>query len=226
MPDLPAILMVVWALRVAGDTPAHVFGTLYFSEAWQAILGPTHSFPLWGAALIVALWLRSATAQAFFASGLFHSICDFFLHHDDPHRHFWPLSDWRFASPVSYWDPAHYGDVFRLVELGMVAAAILYLLARHRVGAELSHDGARHGARRGRSERGRDRGSDDFLHVHVRYELRQTSHSESARRRKPATDHRQAVPDATLSGSASRRPFPPRGLRPYWGDARHAEEDH
>lgn len=132
MPDLPAILMVVWALRVAGDTPAHVFGTLYFSEGWQAILGPTHSFPLWGAALIVALWLRSATAQAFFASGLFHSICDFFLHHDDPHRHFWPLSDWRFASPVSYWDPAHYGDVFQFLELGMVMTAILYLLARHR----------------------------------------------------------------------------------------------
>jgi hypothetical protein len=130
-PDLPAIVMVMWALRVSGDTPDHVFGTLYFSDSWQAIMAPTHAFPLWGAAVILALWLRAPMAQAFFASGLFHSICDFFLHHDDPHRHFWPLSDWRFASPVSYWDPAHYGDVFQFVELGLVALAIVHLLVRH-----------------------------------------------------------------------------------------------
>jgi hypothetical protein len=38
-----------------------------------------------------------------------HGLCDLPLHHDDAHRHFLPLSHLRFESPVSYWDPAHYG---------------------------------------------------------------------------------------------------------------------
>jgi len=34
-----------------------------------------------------------------------HALFDFPLHHDDGHRHFWPFSEFRFDSPVSYWDP-------------------------------------------------------------------------------------------------------------------------
>jgi membrane-bound metal-dependent hydrolase YbcI (DUF457 family) len=132
VPDLPAIVMVAYALRVRGDTPQHVFGTLYFSPDWQAIMAPSHAFPVWGAALALALWFRREIATAFFASGLFHAACDFLLHHDDPHRHFWPLSDWRFASPVSYWDPAHYGNIFAPFEMALAVALIIYLFYRHR----------------------------------------------------------------------------------------------
>ena len=131
-PDLPAIFLVAYALRIKGDTPQHVFGTLYFSSDWQAIMAPSHAFPIWGGALIVALWLRHEIATAFLASGLFHAICDFCLHHDDPHRHFWPLTDWRFASPFSYWDPAHYGHLFVPFEMLLSAIAIFWLLTRHR----------------------------------------------------------------------------------------------
>ena len=44
-------------------------------------------------------------------AALLHIALDFPLHADDAHRHFWPVSDWRFFSPVSYWDPAHNGLV-------------------------------------------------------------------------------------------------------------------
>lgn len=46
------------------------------------------------------------------------------------HRHLFPLSDWRFASPVSYWDPAHHGDVFLAAEADLVALGGLVLLRR------------------------------------------------------------------------------------------------
>jgi len=49
------------------------------------------------------------------------------VHHDDGHRHFFPLSDWRFESPVSYWDPAHYGHIFLWIELLLVAAGTVWL---------------------------------------------------------------------------------------------------
>ena len=43
---------------------------------------------------------------------------------DDAHRHFYPLSDYRFISLVSYWDPRHYGTVAMPAELLTVAARV------------------------------------------------------------------------------------------------------
>ena len=61
---------------------------------------------------------------------LLHVAGDFPVHHDDAHRHFFPLSDWRFASPVSYWDSSHYGDLFFPAELA-VAAVLVDWLSRY-----------------------------------------------------------------------------------------------
>ena len=68
-------------------------------------------------------------ALALFAlAALLHLACDLPVHADDAHRHFWPLTDWRFHSPVSYWNPAQGGDWFVFVEaaLGIVAAVVLF----------------------------------------------------------------------------------------------------
>ena len=46
--------------------------------------------------------------MAFGAAGLLHLASDFALHNDDARPHFWPVSDWIFESPVSYWDSAHH----------------------------------------------------------------------------------------------------------------------
>lgn len=54
------------------------------------------------------------------------------LHHDDAHRHFFPFLEWRFVSPVSYWDPNYYGKWIGLVEAVSVIGAAIYLFSRHR----------------------------------------------------------------------------------------------
>lgn len=59
---------------------------------------------------------------------LLHHLGDLPLHHDDAHRHFFPLSNFRLISPVSYWDPQHYGTLVALVELAAVLVASAYLL--------------------------------------------------------------------------------------------------
>ena len=48
--------------------------------------------------------------------------------------HFWPLSDWKFVSPISYYDPAHFGVPVMILEsvLGLFLAWRLVAIARRR----------------------------------------------------------------------------------------------
>ena len=67
-----------------------------------------------------------------FASILLHCLEDLPLHHDDGHRHFWPFSNFRFESPVSYWDPNYYGAIAGQIELGLMLIASVYVFRRVR----------------------------------------------------------------------------------------------
>jgi hypothetical protein len=55
---------------------------------------------------------------------------DFPLHHDDGHHHFFPISGWRFDSPISYWDPRYYGRVFRVIEMIIAIGGCVILYRR------------------------------------------------------------------------------------------------
>ena len=70
----------------------------------------------------------------FAIAALVHLAGDLPLHADDAHRHFWPVTDWRFNSPVSYWDPAHHGTLASIAEgvLGVVLCAVLWRRFRAR----------------------------------------------------------------------------------------------
>jgi len=125
-------LMAGVSLFILQIPAERVFGTLYFSPAWQAVFAVDNSFLVWGAALGVALALRSAAALAFAAAGLLHLGADFLLHNDDARAQFWPLTDWVFASPVSYWDSDHHAAVAAPVILVCVLAATVMLWRRHR----------------------------------------------------------------------------------------------
>ncbi len=127
LPDLSLYLMAAVSILLLGIGPDRVFGELYFSGAWQLVFAVDNSFVLWGIALGAALWLRSGRGVALTGSALLHLVFDLLLHHDDARRHFWPLSDWRFASPVSYWDPAHGGAIVAPIEtaLALICAGII-----------------------------------------------------------------------------------------------------
>jgi len=126
-PDLPAIALELRALWFGGHTPTEIYRDLYFSPAWQAVLAPGHSFLVWGVVLAAALWARRPSIQAGATAGLLHLACDLPLHAAAPHRHFWPASDWRFASPVSSWHPEHFGQLIQPLELAMVVALGLWV---------------------------------------------------------------------------------------------------
>ena len=71
----------------------------------------------WGAALF---WFSTACAL--------HTVIDVFTHHADGPLLLFPLdTEYRFASPVSYWHPAFYGKIFAALETlaDLVIAAYL-----------------------------------------------------------------------------------------------------
>ncbi|MEL7117316.1 MAG: cobalamin biosynthesis protein CobQ, partial [Pseudomonadota bacterium] len=52
------------------------------------------------------------------------------LHNHDARMHFWPVTDWRFISPISYWQGSRGGDIVGAVEICLSAALLVYLFRR------------------------------------------------------------------------------------------------
>lgn len=110
--------------------PEQVFSELYFSDSWQAVFAFDNSFVVWGVLLAFMAWRRSVVGIAFAGAALLHLGLDFPFHHDDARRHFWPLTDWVFVSPLSYWDPNHHGGWIGALELGAALAVCIWLWRR------------------------------------------------------------------------------------------------
>ncbi|MEL6957645.1 MAG: cobalamin biosynthesis protein CobQ [Pseudomonadota bacterium] len=132
LPDLSLYLLAGTHLFVLGTSPEVVFNELYFSDLWQTIFKIDNSFLIWGVGLGLALAMRSAWAVALCGAALLHIGLDFPLHHDDGRAHFWPLTDWIFQSPVSYWDPRHYGGLVGAAEIVLCLALCAWLWSRFR----------------------------------------------------------------------------------------------
>lgn len=130
-PDLSLFALTGVSLFVLGIPAERVFGTLYYSDGWQAVFAVDNSFLLWGAGLAVALWRGALPWISFALSGLLHLLTDFLLHGRDARAQFWPLSDWKYSSPVSYWDPTRYAGIVAPLEVGVVTLAALFVFWRH-----------------------------------------------------------------------------------------------
>ncbi len=104
LPDLSLYALAGWELLVKDTSPQVVFDVLYFSDLWQQIFAIDNSFVLWGIALAVAWWAGAVPAMALCAGALLHIAFDLPLHGEDARMHFWPITDWKYFSPFSYWD--------------------------------------------------------------------------------------------------------------------------
>lgn len=133
LPDLPMFGFYLWQRGVVGLPEAQIWGEAYFRANWQLLFDCFNSLP----AAVLGLALAScanprvrSAAQMFFGAVILHIALDFPLHHDDAHRHFLPLSRWRFESPVSYWDPAHAGALGAAIEVACVLGSLAILWRR------------------------------------------------------------------------------------------------
>ncbi|MEM0899496.1 MAG: metal-dependent hydrolase [Pseudomonadota bacterium] len=153
-PDAAIYALFTWS-KFAGIPERQLWNEIYFSEPMLTYTAIGNSAPLY--ALIAILGLAGVKAMddqlvtleerrnavrfhgstgpqytnvlvLFGLAALAHIALDFPVHANDAHPHFWPITDWRFTSPISYWDPAYYGDMVSAAEaiFGIVLTVTLF----------------------------------------------------------------------------------------------------
>ena len=123
VPDA-AIFLLYAVEKLRGTPESEIWSSVYYSAFWQDVVAWGNSIPLWTTFLALGAicslkfkWHRVGAALMVFAgSCLAHMACDFPVHVEDAHRHLFPVSNWRFRSTVSYWDPQHFGVKFAIFE--------------------------------------------------------------------------------------------------------------
>ena len=127
-PDIDVWIMFV-VERLSGSTGCEVFHYRYWEEPWVTLQSVLNSIPLYLGLLLMAGIMTATTSgrprvisvniAVLAASALLHVSADFLLHHEDARAQWHPISEWVFRSPVSYWDPDHYGKSFGVFEIAL-----------------------------------------------------------------------------------------------------------
>ncbi|WP_293351714.1 MULTISPECIES: hypothetical protein [unclassified Microcoleus] len=120
LPDIPIFLFYFWAKYIARLPEAKIWSEAYYEPVVQNIVALFHSIPLAAIGWVIAYYFGWQSVQILFMSMILHSLGDLPVHNDDAHRHFFPFSNYRFISPLSYWDRNHYGSIVSFVEMLLV----------------------------------------------------------------------------------------------------------
>lgn len=108
-PDTPTYLFFIVCGLILGYSGPTMWDNMYYNSGWAIPITLTHSFIIWPLLISISSYVGWELAKWFSLSAFFHSLVDFCVHTDDAYRHFWPVSDWKFHSPISYYNPAEYG---------------------------------------------------------------------------------------------------------------------
>ena len=101
LPDLPMFGFYAYQ-KFAAVSERQIWNELYFLNEWQLLFDLFNSMPIAIALLAICYFLGFRFGVLLAASSLLHMVFDLPLHHDDAPRHFLPLTNWRFESPISY----------------------------------------------------------------------------------------------------------------------------
>ena len=114
-----------------------LFDDWFFNNSIIITLQNTFHSPLVLIALIGFCYWRwnrqeQATSTAwlfwFFCAALLHTLIDIPLHTTDGPLIFFPINwDYRFVSPISYWDPNHHGHDWSIFEHSLDGVLIIFL---------------------------------------------------------------------------------------------------
>ena len=131
LPDLPLFFFFIIESIIL-KTPQHeLWDSVYFTETWQNFFDIFNSIPLILILLGIGYYLLNSEKITVFAwSLLIHCAFDLLTHHDDGHHHFYPLSDFAFESPISYWDRDYYAGIVAPIERVVILVASIYLFPR------------------------------------------------------------------------------------------------
>lgn len=130
--DLPIVVFYLWQKLFLGLSEHAIWYVNYFQSPFLPLFDGAHSLVLSGVAWFGSWRAGWRRASLFFASMFLHGIFDLPIHNDDAHRHFFPLSDFRFFSPLSYWDTKHHAGLVASLEVLLVFGLGIWLLRKRR----------------------------------------------------------------------------------------------
>ena len=145
LPDIPLLLLTLgyeiyyrWfaILPTSGSIMEYLHFDLFFTDpVWIISHNFFHSLVVNGVLLGVGYWgIRrkwQGSRPLFWLSlsTLFHTLIDIFTHHSDGPLLFFPLNwNYRFASPISYWEKAYYGRPFTIFEYTLDILLLAYIV--------------------------------------------------------------------------------------------------
>jgi len=132
LPDIVIYFWAPWQTLVNGNSQRDIWDVLYFEPPMQTLIAIFNSIPIYAAIAVIgyfAMGKKWGAALLFFAlAALIHMATDMPVHGHDAYRHFWPLSDWRFHSPISYWERDLHAGWVSAVEaiIGLTSIVILW----------------------------------------------------------------------------------------------------
>lgn len=132
LPDAPMFIFYFVERILRGTPETTIWQQAYYQPHWQNFIDLFNSLPLMLLGLLISAGIGTKTGLLLFGSMILHVAGDLPLHHDDAHRHFFPFSNWRFSSPVSYWDSTYHGDLVSTVEILVVLIGCIILLQSYR----------------------------------------------------------------------------------------------
>ena len=151
LPDLPAFAATAYYvgptfLREGWSAmDESMLENIYFSGPFGGTGSALHSVvpvaALFGLYAVLKLGLRDhRRILLWLLIGWFgHTLADFLTHVDDARPLFWPLSTWKWSSPVSYYDPNHYGFIFFAANHALMLLTMILLLIRRKKTADPDH---------------------------------------------------------------------------------------
>lgn len=132
LPDAPMFVFYFVEKVLRGSSEQYIWRQAYYQTHWQNFIDVFNSLPIMAFGFLIALWASSQVSMMLWASMGLHVLGDLPLHHDDGHRHFFPFSNWRFESPISYWDPEHHGGVVTRLEILAVLVSCVFLFHHYK----------------------------------------------------------------------------------------------
>ena len=127
LPDARIFVLYFWAKFVRRQPESKIWRETYGLPFWQNLVAAFHSIPLALIGFAIPHYWGWHSGEIIFLSMIFHSLLDLPVHNHDAHRHFFPFSNYRFISPLSYWDRQHYGEIVSFVEKLLVLGATIYI---------------------------------------------------------------------------------------------------
>ncbi len=134
IPD--AFIYICWAwLTFVGKQPqSKIWNEIYFDAPMQLTASVFNSVPLYASLALAAYFFIKSKWKipmiCFALAALIHIAFDFPVHNHDAYAHFWPFSDWKFYSPLSYYEADHHAAWVSLFEMAIALISIIVLWRR------------------------------------------------------------------------------------------------